>query len=75
MNAVTQWFFMCDMPKRRGVYEIRVAHMQFLKPYYSYWNGRQFRFILETPYTAWKARDLDTSAIITEWRGLSERPE
>ena len=75
---VTQWFKYEDVPVRYGVYEVN-PHILYEKneldpeAFYSYWDGKKWGWITDSPEGAYKSRESETGWEVGElpWRGLA----
>lgn len=77
-GAVTQWFRYEDVPVRYGVYEVNPA-VRYPKTeidpeaFYSYWDGKRWGWITDSPEGAYESREHETGWEVGElpWRGLA----
>lgn len=74
-DQLTGWF---DIEKQKpwetGVYRVKVEHMPERDDLFSFFNGVEFKWISPRLDSAYKKRDMETNAVVTKWRGLSQNP-
>jgi hypothetical protein len=84
-SELTQWFRYENVPIRYGVYEVdphngmpedikqRVLQLTERDRFYSFWNGKFWGWVCDTPDEAYQNRDMETGWEVGElpWRGIA----
>ena len=73
MTNLSQWFQLSEQkPWEVGVY---IVYETNNAPWYSYWNGKKFGYLVRDVDKAENHSKFPTNFIFSEWRGLSTNPE
>ncbi len=71
MTAVTEWFPDTIKPCRKGLYQVKTSDDEY---HYSWFDGRNWNYLRESRYEAYKHRMYLSWSQNREWRGLASNP-